>query len=102
MRGGITERWFSSTTKADNGPLTTEDEGLSYVAYGDHSEGRVLFADVVADLGAELLGDALWDAHDGWPMYSKFFDNKGALPHHLHQMEAHAAAVGQKPKPEAY
>ena len=35
-------------------------------------------------------------------MYSKFFDNKGALPHHLHQMEEHAAAVGQKPKPEAY
>lgn len=101
-RGGITERWFSSTTKADNGPLTTPDEGLSYVAYGDHDEGRVLFADVVADLGAELLGDALWEAHGGWPMYSKFFDNKGALPHHLHQMEEHAEAVGQKPKPEAY
>ncbi|MCB0043473.1 MAG: hypothetical protein KDE23_27490, partial [Caldilinea sp.] len=29
-RGGIDERWFSSTTKADNGPLTTPDEGLSY------------------------------------------------------------------------
>ena len=28
-RGGIDERWFSSTTKADNGPLTTPDEGLS-------------------------------------------------------------------------
>ena len=28
---GIDERWFSSTTKADNGPLTTTDEGLSYV-----------------------------------------------------------------------
>src|SRR5579872_4417005 len=27
-RGGINERWFSSTTKASNGPLTTEDEGL--------------------------------------------------------------------------
>ncbi len=56
----------------------------------------------MADLGAELLGDALWDTYGGWPMYSKFFDNKGALPHHLHQMEEHAAAVGQKPKPEAY
>src|SRR5437879_6536423 len=30
-RGGIDERWFSSTIKASNGPLTTEDEGLSYV-----------------------------------------------------------------------
>ena len=30
-RGGINERWFSSTTKASNGPDTTPDEGLSYV-----------------------------------------------------------------------
>src|SRR5450756_2679197 len=29
-RGGIDERWFSSTTKADNGPATPADEGLSY------------------------------------------------------------------------
>lgn len=28
-RGGINTRWLSSTTKADNGPLTAEDEGLS-------------------------------------------------------------------------
>src|SRR5438270_13375080 len=32
-RGGIDERWFSSTTKADNGPGTAEDEGLSYIDY---------------------------------------------------------------------
>src|SRR5262249_56948004 len=30
-RGGINERWFSSTTNADNGPGTPPDEGLSYV-----------------------------------------------------------------------
>src|SRR5258708_12285489 len=30
-RGGINERWFSSTTKASNGPATSEDETLSYV-----------------------------------------------------------------------
>ena len=28
-RGGINERWFSSTTNADNGPGTPADEGLS-------------------------------------------------------------------------
>ena len=28
----LTERWFNSTTKADNGPGTPEDEGLSYIA----------------------------------------------------------------------
>lgn len=102
-RGGIDERWFSSTTKADNGPLTTPDEGLSYVVYGaEPNPDKVLFRDLVDDLGAELLGDALWDEYAGWPMYSKFFDNKGPLPHHLHQMEHHAALVNQQPKPEAY
>ena len=39
-RGGIDERWFSSTTKADNGPLTTPDEGLSYVVWGDAQNPR--------------------------------------------------------------
>src|SRR5579863_3366063 len=32
-RGGIDERWFSSTTKAANGPLTAPDEGLSYIEF---------------------------------------------------------------------
>ncbi len=100
-RGGIDERWFSSTTKADNGPETTPDEGLSQVVWGDHEE-KILLVDVVAELGATLLGDALWDAHHAWPIYSKFFDNKGALPHHLHQLPEHAARVGQQTKPEAY
>ncbi len=103
VRGGIDERWFSSTTKADNGPLTTADEGLSYVVHGDAGrEAKTTLRDVVAELGAELLGETLWDEYHAWPMYSKFFDNKGPLPHHLHQGPEHAAAVGQNPKPEAY
>jgi hypothetical protein len=35
-------------------------------------------------------------------MYSKFFDNQGPLPHHLHQMEEHATRVGAESKPEGY
>src|SRR5512136_659995 len=102
-RGGIDERWFSSTTKADNGPLTTPDEGLSYVVYGDDEEPKkVLLRDMVDELGAKLLGDKIWDEHGCWPIYSKFFDNKGALPHHVHQMEEHAQKVGMAPKPESY
>ena len=31
VRGGIDERWLSSTTPAKNGPLTGENEGLSAV-----------------------------------------------------------------------
>jgi hypothetical protein len=102
-RGGIDERWFSSTTKADNGPLTTPDEGLSYVVHGDPARlQKTLLVDAVAELGAKLLGDAMWNRYHAWPMYSKFFDNKGALPHHLHQMQEHAANVGMQQKPESY
>jgi hypothetical protein len=35
-------------------------------------------------------------------MYSKFFDNQGPLPHHIHHRDEHAANVGQLGKPEAY
>ena len=102
-RGGIDERWFSSTTKADNGPLTTPDEGLSYAVYGDAiGSDRVLLRDLVEDLGARLVGEALWNEYHAWPMYSKFFDNQGPLPHHLHQMPEHAANVGAQSKPEGY
>ena len=102
-RGGIDERWFSSTTWADNGPLTTPDEGLSWVIYGDEANlQRVLLKDLVAEAGADLLGAELWNAYHAWPMYSKFFDNKHALPHHVHQMEEHASNVGAAQKPESY
>ena len=102
-RGGIDERWLSSTTKADNGPETVPDEGLSYAVYGDEAHPqKALLADLVQELGAELLGDALWNAYHKWPMYSKFFDNRGPLPHHLHQMAEHAEKVGMEKKPEHY
>jgi len=102
-RGGIDERWFASTARADNGPLTTPDEGLSYVATGKGpSAARVLFRDVVAELGAELVGAPIWNEFHDWPVFAKFFDNKGALPHHLHHRKEHAELVGARPKPEAY
>jgi hypothetical protein len=102
-RGGIDERWLSSATRADNGPLTTPDEGLSYVLYGDPAEpSRILLSDLVEDMGSELLGQDLWNEYHAWPMYSKFFDNQGPLPHHLHQMPEHAANVNAESKPEGY
>ncbi|MDA3923903.1 MAG: hypothetical protein PF904_04295 [Kiritimatiellae bacterium] len=102
-RGGIDERWFSSTTPADNGPLTGEHEGLSQIVFENGSSTeQVLLAEAVQELKGELLGDHIWDEHKCWPMYSKFFDNKGALPHHVHHRDEHAALTGQKGKPEAY
>lgn len=102
-RGGIDERWFASTTHADNGPLTLPDEGLSHVVSGDAGkEEQFLLKDAVAELGPRLLGEAMWREHGAWPMYSKFFDNRGPLPHHLHQRPEHAALVGMEGKPESY
>jgi len=102
-RGGIDERWFSSTTKADNGPKTLPDEGLSYIVMRDGSKiERVLLAEAVEQLGGEIIGQRLMAEHSGWPIYSKFFDNKGALPHHVHLMDEHAGNVSRSSKPEAY
>jgi hypothetical protein len=99
-RGGIDERWLSSTTPADNGPLTGKDEGLSKVVCPDG--GQVLLKDVVAELKDAIVGERLWKAFKSWPVYSKFFDNLGPLPHHIHHSDKYAAKVGQRGKPECY
>lgn len=101
-RGGIDERWLASTTNADNGPDTPEDEGLSYIALSDKPEERILLRDAVCELKGELIGKSIWDKYGRWPMFSKFFDNLGPLPHHIHHDDAHAARVGQWGKPEMY
>jgi hypothetical protein len=102
-RGGIDERWFSSTTPADNGPLTAPHEGLSWIVMEDGpTVERVLLRDAIAELKDAVIGERIWAEHGRWPMYSKFFDNKGALPHHVHHRDRHAALVGQLGKPEAY
>jgi hypothetical protein len=103
VRGGIDERWLSSTTPAKNGPLTGENEGLSAVVYSEGGkEEQILLIDVIEELKGEIIGDRLWNEYKSWPMYSKFFDNMGPLPHHIHHNDEHAAKIGQLGKPEAY
>ncbi len=103
VRGGIDERWLSSTTPAKNGPLTGKDEGLSAVVFSDGTkEALFLLKDAIDELKEALIGKRLWDQYGAWPMYSKFFDNMGPLPHHIHHNDEKAALVGQLGKPEAY
>ncbi len=101
-RGGIDERWFASTTHADNGPDTPFDEGMSYIALDDKGEEKILLKEAVELLGADILGDYLWNKYHGWSIFSKFFDNLGPLPHHIHHRDEHAARVNCSGKPETY
>ena len=103
QRGGIDERRLSSTTPAKNGPLTGKDEGLSPVVFNDgNTQKQFLLKDAIDVLQGTLIGDRIWNKYKSWPMYSKFFDNLGPLPHHLHHNDEKAALVGQLGKPEAY
>jgi hypothetical protein len=98
-RGGIDERWFSSTTKADNGPGTPQDEGLSYIAINGQ---RVLLQEAIETMGDDFLGADVMREQGGWNVLCKFFDNLGPIPHHMHQSETDARKVGRHGKPEAY
>src|SRR5436190_3884808 len=98
-RGGINERWFSSTTNADNGLGTPADEGLSYVRANGN---RFLLKDAVESAGDLLLGSTTMAREGGWNLLCKFFDNLGAIPHHMHQSEEQAKLVGHHGKPEAH
>ena len=97
-RGGIDERWFASTTEAAN-EGRAPDEGLSYCVFQGQ---RFLLKDAVEEGQGRIVGRAIWDKYRRWPVYSKFFDNMGPIPHHMHQQAEHAALTGQQGKPECY
>lgn len=97
-RGGIDERWFASTTEAANDGRVWH-EGLSFCSF----EGKnFLLRDAVSENGKSMIGEGMFSKYDRWPVYSKFFDNMGPIPHHMHQSQADAKLVGQEGKPESY
>ena len=97
-QGGIDERWFASTTPATN-TKRTPDQGLSYCVYRDT---RFTLANAVEEYGIDLIGESIWNKYRRWPVYSKFFDNMGPIPYHMHQSHADTKLVGQEGKPESY
>lgn len=97
-RGGIDERWFGSTTDAANGGRVWH-EGQSFCLF----EGRQFqLKDAIAEAGTRIIGSKLFGKYNRWPVYSKFFDNMGPIPHHMHQSFKDAKLVGQEGKPESY
>jgi hypothetical protein len=103
-RGGIVERWLSSTTKADNGAETTENEGLSfiYLRTKDGTE-RVSFKEAIEDLlGEVILGKAAMQKYGRLMAFAKFFDNKLPIVFHLHPSDEFAERTRMLGKPEAY
>lgn len=101
-RGSITERWFSSTIAAQNGKDAYADEGLSYINIGYDTDEKFSLKEAIDVLGADIVGEELMEKYNGWPMYSKFFDNVNPLFHHLHLSFEDAEKVGKLGKPEAY
>ena len=97
-RGGIDERWFASTTDAANEGRVWY-EGQSFCLF---EEQHFQLREAVAEAGPRMIGQALWDKYQRWPVYSKFFDNMGPIPHHMHQKFEHAKLTNQEGKPESY
>ena len=95
-RGGIDERWFSSTTNAANGPGTPEDEGLSYIAFDGK---KILLKEAVETLGDDFLGKEVMARDRGWNVLCKFFDNLGPIPHHMHQRRSMQSSSGGRGNP---
>ena len=76
------------------------DEGLSYVVHD--GERFTLARGRRGRRPASSSAQTIWDKYKRWPVYSKFFDNMGPIPHHMHQSDEQAALVGQEGKPECY
>lgn len=100
-RGAICERWLSSTGMADNGVLTVENEGLSFISIGNGEE-KILLKEAIEILGDQIIGKEAMGKYKGLIVFAKFYDFSRPLPLHIHLKDKEASIVGVPPKPEAY
>lgn len=98
-RGWISERWFGSTTKADN-PISPADEGLSYILLPNQQ--TISLKEAIELLPVLLIGADYSQTHSGLGRLAKFFDMSDRIAFHYHQQEKDARKVGRNPKEEAY
>jgi hypothetical protein len=75
---------------------------MSFVLADREKNEQILFADVVKELGAELIGSELQERYGTWPTFAKLYDYDKPLFHHLHLTEESANRIGRHGKPEAY
>lgn len=101
QHGAVCERWLSSTGMADNGELTLENEGLSFVALQDGAY-RITLKDAIDLMGDEILGADVMEKFGCLQAFAKFYDFQAPIPFHVHLMEPEAQKVGAHSKPEAY
>lgn len=101
-RGPIVERWFGSVVAADNGPLTSENEGLSSIAVGFDTDEKFFLSEALDLLGEELIGKRLMDDYGTWPTFTKFYDFSSELFFHVHFDDEYAEKLGIPAKPESY
>lgn len=99
--GPLVERWIASVSRADNGALTVENEGLSYINL-NYGADKLLLEDAMKEAGDLIIGQETMDRCGGLTAFAKIYDFARPLPFHVHYMEADAKAFGVDPKPEAY
>jgi hypothetical protein len=101
--GAISERWMASTGMVDNGPTTTENEGMSFIAVKNAAGlEKIRLKDAIDLVGDKILGERIMSRYGGLMAFAKFYDFKTPIPHHVHLMDEEARAVGAAPKPESY
>jgi len=101
--GAISERWMASTGMVDNGPTTTENEGMSFIVVQTKSGlEKVLLKDAIDISGDKILGDRIMTKFGGLMAFAKFYDFQTPIAHHVHLKKKQAENVGASPKPESY
>jgi mannose-6-phosphate isomerase class I len=98
--GGVCERWMASSGMADNGPVTRENEGMTFIVLDDGN--LVTLKDAIQEAGDVILGDDIMKKYGCLLSFCKLYDYKAPIHFHVHLIESQAQLMGAHSKPEAY